>query len=365
MGYVDLEAAYKTDSALITSRVRATIKQAMNLENRVLMLTTMKLDFSDGQLLVGEIPGFIYRSPEVKIETIPLCPVEPIVESNATTTSSKHRRQPAGADVYEQSPARSVRSSLSLLKEYAPFLKAECRALPSAVPRAVIHEFLDGQKIDVKEVAVPNPPVEEVGHMTAKDIMKWIEDGEKLTRKKRSPPPPPAPEEPIQQKELPPPPPPAPAEPLQQKELPPPPLPEEPIKQKELPPPPPPPPAELIIEQKQIPPPPPPEEPVQKVLEKPEPVVSLVSTVESNPGEREIADQASLTPKPVKSDDTLHSVASLATVAATTQTEDPPNKAPFRDGPIGSVEEFPAGIGCMMKIIQCGHPNIRGDAKLL
>uniref|UniRef100_A0AC34QI96 Uncharacterized protein n=1 Tax=Panagrolaimus sp. JU765 TaxID=591449 RepID=A0AC34QI96_9BILA len=294
MGGFDLAAAYSGDLELVTSQIRETIRHAVNPNNHMTTLTSIKIDFANGQLLTAEDPRYVYRSPEVKIEVIPLkendLPIE--VDSEPDSGASPPLRFGAGADVY--SPLLNVTSREDTFpKETAPFLKCEIRKLPSCVPNAVFHELIDAKSVAVVQEKTKPPPEHEVRYLNPDDILKWIEDGEKALS--------PTPLEVISPKKKN---------------------------------------SAALLGPKS------PRSPTSSLLS---------NSTAADRGIREKADSAA---SKSMSDKTLRSVASLTSVATTVGTETENGECfivrAFSDGPVGCVEEEITPDGKMSKKIQCG-----------
>uniref|UniRef100_A0AC35GBN5 Uncharacterized protein n=1 Tax=Panagrolaimus sp. PS1159 TaxID=55785 RepID=A0AC35GBN5_9BILA len=175
MGAVDLQNAYETDSKAVKSLLRSTIRSAMDPTNTSYNITTIKLDFSNGRLLVGDDPRYIYRSPVMTVETIPI-----------DSTYDSERDVSIASEIIEGG-TRKYAGGGSIAAAI------EC-GRSSEINSSMLNTMADGESTvtaydyfraylkanDLSEGEYPFIPNEnDASHISKEDIVKWIEDGER------------------------------------------------------------------------------------------------------------------------------------------------------------------------------------------
>uniref|UniRef100_A0AC35FGL5 Uncharacterized protein n=1 Tax=Panagrolaimus sp. PS1159 TaxID=55785 RepID=A0AC35FGL5_9BILA len=177
MGAVDLQNAYETDSKAVKSLLRSTIRSAMDPTNTSYNITIIKLDFSNGRLLVDNDPRYIYRSPVMTVETNPIDPTY-YSERDLSIASEKIEggiRKYAGGGSIAAAAAigcgRSLETNSSMLNAMAD---GESTVTAYDYYRAYL------KANDLSDCEYPFIPNEnDASHISKEDIVKWIEDGEK------------------------------------------------------------------------------------------------------------------------------------------------------------------------------------------
>uniref|UniRef100_A0A914PYQ4 Uncharacterized protein n=1 Tax=Panagrolaimus davidi TaxID=227884 RepID=A0A914PYQ4_9BILA len=176
MGAVDLQNAYETDSKAVKSLLRSTIRSAMDPTNTNYNITTIKLDFSNGLLLVGNDPRYVYRSPVMTVETIPF---DPIYDSERDVSIASEiieggTRKYAGGESIAAAALECERS----LETNSSMLNAIADGESTVTAYDYYRAYLNAN--DLSEVEYPFIPNEnDASHISKEDIVKWIEDGEK------------------------------------------------------------------------------------------------------------------------------------------------------------------------------------------
>uniref|UniRef100_A0A914Q4E3 Uncharacterized protein n=1 Tax=Panagrolaimus davidi TaxID=227884 RepID=A0A914Q4E3_9BILA len=165
---LNLQNAYESDSKAVKSLIRSTIRSAMNPSNPNYNITSIKLDFSRGHLHVGDDdPRYVYRSPVMTIETIPIGPLfdREINVSNQSKSLEDETRKLSGSESgggetnssMLNSVADEVPSEYIIYQAYLKtnnLLEAEC-------------PFIFDQN--------------DANHILQKDNVMCVEDGEKAT----------------------------------------------------------------------------------------------------------------------------------------------------------------------------------------
>uniref|UniRef100_A0AC34FLE3 Uncharacterized protein n=1 Tax=Panagrolaimus sp. ES5 TaxID=591445 RepID=A0AC34FLE3_9BILA len=178
MGALNLKNAHAADSKLIKSRVRSTIRAAMDPLNPNYMITSIKIDFSNGPLLVGDDPRYVYRSPEMTIEAIPVGP-SPYSESDVSIASEivdSGTRHCAGGEV----SAFNNDCEEQLLKGNPSILNEMEDGLPTENAYEIYQTYLKANDLTEEEHPfIPNDT--DTNHMSKENIVQWMEEGERAT----------------------------------------------------------------------------------------------------------------------------------------------------------------------------------------
>uniref|UniRef100_A0A914PN28 Uncharacterized protein n=1 Tax=Panagrolaimus davidi TaxID=227884 RepID=A0A914PN28_9BILA len=169
---LNLQNAYESDSKAVKSLIRSTIRSAMNPSNPNYNITSIKLDFSRGHLHVGDDdPRYVYRSPVMTIETIPIGPSfdREINVSNQSKSLEDETRKLSGSEngggeiSFETNPS---------------MLNAMADGTPSEYD--IYQAYLETN--DLSEAECPfifNQ--NDANHISQKDDVMCVKDGEKAT----------------------------------------------------------------------------------------------------------------------------------------------------------------------------------------